>query len=69
MGSVIEEIGDAVISDVLQEAVDELRGRSKRKWAVILIAVLVGGVTATIIIRRRRRAASVSEPTPEGAPV
>ena len=59
--TVLVDIGDAVVSDVLQEVVEELTGRTARKWAVILLALLVGGVTAAVIIRKRRRAATEAE--------
>ena len=65
--TVLVDIGDAVVSDVLQEVVEELTGRTARKWAVILLALVVGGVTAAVIIRKRRRAASAPA-TPEVAP-
>jgi cytochrome c-type biogenesis protein CcmH/NrfF len=69
--TVLVDIGDAVVSDVLQEAVDELTGRTARKWAVILLALLVGGITTAVIIRKRRRAAAAAASAtaaPEGAP-
>ena len=61
MESVIEELGELVVSDVLQEAVDEVTGRSKRKWAVVLVVFLVGSVWAAVIIRKRRRRAERGE--------
>ena len=36
MEPVIEQAGKAVASDVLKEAAEELTGRSKRKWAVVV---------------------------------
>jgi hypothetical protein len=57
MESVIEHVGAAVVGDVLQETVDELSGRSKRKWAVILVAFVIGAVAAALVIRSRKRGA------------
>ena len=54
----IEKVGEAVVGPVLQEAADELTGQSKRIWAVILVAFVLGSV-ATVVVRkyRKRRAA------------
>lgn len=61
MESVIEEVGEAVVGGFLQETVDELSGRSRRKWAVVLLAFVVGGVVAAAVIRsRKRRAAEIA---------
>lgn len=57
MESVIEHVGAAVVGDVLQETVEELSGRSKRKWAVILVAFVIGAVAAALVIRSRKRRA------------
>jgi hypothetical protein len=38
---------------VLSEAADELRGRSNRKWAVMLLAFLAGIVVTVVVIKRR----------------
>ncbi|GMU79620.1 MAG: hypothetical protein AMXMBFR46_24100 [Acidimicrobiia bacterium] len=58
MESVIEEVGEAVVGGFLQETVEELSGRSRRKWAVVLLAFVVGGVVAAAVIRSRRRRAT-----------
>jgi len=69
MESVIEDVGEAVLGGVLQETVDELTGRSKRKWAVVLLALIVGGVvTAAVIRSRRRRAAEIASSTDTTTP-
>ena len=65
MESVIEEVGDFLLSDVLQEAVDEVKGRSKRKWALVLLAAVLGGVWIGVTIRKRRRSAEDSAPAVE----
>ena len=50
-------IGDAA-SSVGSEAFDELVGQSKRKWALVLVAFILGGVvTAVVAVRLRRRMA------------
>jgi hypothetical protein len=55
MESVIEQVGETLADDVLTEAVDELVGRSKRKWAVMLLAFVIGGVVVALAIRYRQR--------------
>ncbi|HUS41258.1 MAG TPA: hypothetical protein VMY16_01205 [Ilumatobacteraceae bacterium] len=49
MASTSKEVAAAVLS----EAADELSGRSNRKWAVMLLAFLVGIVTTVVVIKRR----------------
>lgn len=53
MGPVATFAGKEVAVKVLHEAADELAGRSNRKWAVMLIAFLVGIVAAAIVIKQR----------------
>ena len=60
MESVIEQAGQAVVSEVLQEAVKEVTGRSTRKWAVVLIAFVLGTVVAVAVINSRQRRATES---------
>jgi len=52
------EVGDAIVSGFLQEAVDEVTGRSRRKWAVILGVLVLGGVIGVVVTRSRRRRAA-----------
>ena len=51
-------IGHAA-SNVFDEAVDELIGRSKRKWALTLLAFILGGVVTVVVLPKlqMRRAA------------
>ena len=53
MGPIAKIIGKDVAATVLHEAADELSGRSNRKWAVMLLAFLIGMVVAVIVIKRR----------------
>ena len=53
MGPIAELAGKEVAVKVLQEAADELSGKSNRKWAVMLIAFVVGIVATVIVIKRR----------------
>ncbi len=53
MGPIVKSAGKEVATAVLSEAADELRGRSNRKWAVMLLAFLVGMVVAVVVIKRR----------------
>jgi hypothetical protein len=68
MEAVIEQVGEAVVGGVLQETVDELTGRSGRKWAVMLLAFLIGGVVVAIVIKSRARLGSEDavEPATDG---
>jgi hypothetical protein len=58
MRSAIEQVGETVVEDVLNETVDELTGRSTRKWAVVLVAFVVGCAVAALVMRRRQRSAA-----------
>jgi hypothetical protein len=53
MGTIVLEAGKEVAAAVLSEAADELRGKSNRKWAVMLLSFLIGTVVAVIVIKRR----------------
>lgn len=39
---------------VLEEAFDELTGRSNRKWAVVLVSFVLGALVAMFVAKRRR---------------
>ena len=54
MEPVIEQAAKAVASDVLKEAGAELSGRSKRKWAVVLLAFVLGAVVAVVVMKARQ---------------
>ncbi len=61
MASVIEHAA----SNVFEEAVDELYGQSKKSWALILLAFILGGVAAAVVavwFRRRGAAETVGGP-------
>ena len=61
MASVIEHAA----SNVFEEAVDELYGQSKKSWALILLAFILGGVAAAVVavwFRRRGAAEAVGGP-------
>ena len=60
MGSVTETLGERLVTDVITEALDEMTGRSKRKWAVMLVAAIAGAIIAAAITRGRRRAGKVA---------
>ena len=53
MGPIAQAAGKEVAVKVLHEAADELSGKSNRKWAVMLIAFVVGIVATVIVIKRR----------------
>jgi hypothetical protein len=45
-------LGGDVRVDLLEDAREKLTGRSRRKWALIMIAFLVGAGFATVAIER-----------------
>jgi len=49
MGTAAEEVAGAVV----QEAIDEVRGTSNKKWGVAVVAFAIGMIVAVIVIRRR----------------
>jgi hypothetical protein len=50
----VDGIGEGqIVAAVAAEAVDELVGTSNRKWAVMLVAFVLGAIVAGIVIRRR----------------
>jgi len=53
VGPIAQAAGKEVAVKVLHEAADELSGKSNRKWAVMLIAFVVGIVATVIVIKRR----------------
>ena len=53
MGSVAERVGEEVVSSVLMEVLDEMHGRSSRKWAIVLLSMVVGATIAVLILKRR----------------
>jgi hypothetical protein len=59
MGSVAETFGERLVTDVITEALDELTGRSKRKWAAVLVVAIVGAIIAAAVAKRRRRGGEV----------
>jgi hypothetical protein len=51
-------IGHAA-SNVFEEAVEELIGQSKRKWALTLLAFILGGVvTVVVMVKLQKRTAA-----------
>ena len=55
MSPIAEQLGDELASRIVQEAVDEVRGRSSRKSAVALVALLLGAAIALVVVQRRAR--------------
>lgn len=54
MGPAAEFAVETVAADVIQEAIDEVTGKSGKKWALVLIALVVGAAVAATIIKKRR---------------
>ena len=69
MESVIEKAGEEVATEVFPEALAELTGRSSRKWAVILIAFVLGSIAAVVAIKlwQRQAAETVGGPDVDAA--
>ena len=60
MGSMVEiaeDVAGTVVTDVLSEAVAEIGGRSGRKWAVIVLGLVIGGALAAFLLKKLRTAA------------
>ena len=54
---------EQAVSAVVQEAIAEVSGASNRKWAVVLLAIVLGAAVAGVIMQRRRdQYSTVSEP-------
>lgn len=53
MGPVAEYVGKQVAGDVIQEAINEVVGKSKRKWALVVVGLVLGAVVASVVMRRR----------------
>lgn len=61
MGPTAEFVAEQVAADVIAEAIDEVTGGSNRKWALVLIALVVGAVVASMVLKHRRE-----QPAAEG---
>jgi hypothetical protein len=66
MGTIAEQLAEQLATGILQEATDELFGRSKQRWAAMLVAAVAGIAIAVIVMRRRRPQASTE---PAGDPL
>ena len=54
----MEHAGEAAISNVLTEALEEITGESKHRWGLIVVVALVlGGVAALVAVKLRARKA------------
>ena len=49
----MRDVAEAIGIDFIEEAVDQLSGRSRKKWAVMLLAFIVGAAVTAFILRRR----------------
>jgi hypothetical protein len=45
--------GDFPLHRLADEVTDELMGNSSKKWAVMLVAFLLGAIVAAVLIRKR----------------
>ena len=50
---VAEYLGKQIAGDVTHEAINEVVGRSKRKWAIVVLAFVLGAVVASVVVRRQ----------------
>ena len=60
MESVVEHVGETIV----KEAVGELVGRSKRKWGLIVLAFVLGGLVAAAVFKVRQRSAAEDGSSP-----
>ena len=66
MDAIVEHVGAQVASNVLDEAIDEVRGRSGRRWGVALVALFLAGVIAFVVVRHRsQQVAPLDDVDPE----
>ena len=57
MGSIAEiaeDVAGVVVTDVLGEAAAEMGGRTGRRWALILLTLVVGAAIAAFVARKLR---------------
>ena len=54
------KVGTAVI-EFFDEAIDEVVGRSSRKWALLLVAFVVGAAAVALLTRRVRARAGLCD--------
>ena len=59
IGPVAEFVGEQVAGDVIQEAINEVVGTSNRKWALVVVALVLGAVVASVVMRRRGERSTV----------
>ena len=52
----------SLVPTVLEEAAEELVGKSKRKWALVLVAFVVGAIAAVVVVRFEMRRIAADEP-------
>ena len=61
----VELAGEAAISNVLTEALEEISGESKHRWGLmVVVALVVGGMAALVVVRLRARKGPVAAPDP-----
>ena len=60
-------VGTAVI-ELVDEALDEVVGRSSRKWALLLVAFAAGAAAAVVLARRARARAGRSNGSEQSGP-
>jgi hypothetical protein len=68
MSPIAEQLGDELASRIVQEAADEVRGRSSRKWAVALVALLLGAAIALVVVQRRARRVAAEDDRDQVSP-
>ena len=54
--------------DIIDEAIDEASGASSKRWALLLLVLVVGGVIALWLSKRARRIESELAIDAAGAP-
>jgi hypothetical protein len=52
--------GQSIVESIVDETIDEITGRSSRKWLLVLLGVLVGAALALYLAKRSRSGSSAA---------
>ena len=59
MSPVAEYVGKQIAGEVIHEAINEAAGTSKRKWALVVVGLVLAAVAALVVVRRRGETSTV----------
>ena len=69
MNTELEQKGQELAADVLQEAIEEVTGHSSRKWAIVLVTLVFGIALAAYWIRTSNHQGDDQIPQPDINPL